>query len=119
MRLHLLGIPHTQTTYEFSHCAFTGKVKRFAPMMQSVGYDVIHYGVEGAHSGATYDVNLMSVDEKILELINRKILIPIVDDFLLFHKDNETYEKGTTENKHRKEDTKIKYIINIIDWMRV
>jgi glycosyltransferase involved in cell wall biosynthesis len=63
MRLHLLGIPHTQTTYEFSHCAFTGKVKRFAPMMQSVGYDVIHYGVEGAHSGATYDVNLMSFDE--------------------------------------------------------
>jgi glycosyltransferase involved in cell wall biosynthesis len=32
-------------------------------MMQSVGYDVIHYGVEGAHSGATYDVNLMSFDE--------------------------------------------------------
>jgi len=63
MRLHLLGIPHTQTTYEFSHCAFTGKVKRFAPMMQSVGYDVIHYGVEGAHSGAVYDVNLMSFDE--------------------------------------------------------
>lgn len=63
MRLHLLGIPHTQTTYEFSHCAFTGKVKRFAPMMQSVGYDVIHYGVEGAHSGATYDVNLLSFDE--------------------------------------------------------
>ena len=63
MRLHLCGIPHTQTTYEFSHCAFTGKVKRFAPMMQSVGYDVIHYGVEGAHSGAIYDVNLMSYDE--------------------------------------------------------
>lgn len=63
MRLHLLGIPHTQTTYEFSHCAFTGKVKRFAPMMQSVGYDVIHYGVEGAHSGAVYDVNVMSIDE--------------------------------------------------------
>ena len=63
MRLHLLGVPHTQTTYEFSHCAFTGKVKRFAPMMQSVGYDVIHYGVEGAHSGATYDVNLLSIDE--------------------------------------------------------
>lgn len=63
MRLHLCGIPHTQTTYEFSHCAFTGKVKRFSPMMQSVGYDVIHYGVEGSYSGATYDVNLMSYDE--------------------------------------------------------
>lgn len=63
MRLHLLGIPHTQTTYEFSHCAFTGKVKRFAPMMRSVGYEVIHYGVEGADSGANLDVNVMSYDE--------------------------------------------------------
>lgn len=63
MRLHLLGIPHTQTTYEFSHCAFTGKVKRFAPMMQSVGYDVIHYGVEGSYSGARYNINVMMYDE--------------------------------------------------------
>jgi len=63
MRLHLLGIPHTQTTSEFSHCAFTGKVKRFSPMLQSVGYDVIHYGVEGAYSGAKYDVNVMTYDE--------------------------------------------------------
>lgn len=63
MRLHLLGIPHTQTTHEFSHCAFTGKVKRFSPMMQSVGYDVIHYGVEGSYSGATYNVNVMMYDE--------------------------------------------------------
>lgn len=63
MRLHLLGIPHTQTTYEFSHCAFTGKVKRFAPMMRSAGYEVIHYGVEGADSDATTDVNVMSYDE--------------------------------------------------------
>lgn len=63
MRLHLLGIPHTQTTYEFSHCAFTGKVKRFAPMMRSVGYDVIHYGVEGADSDATQNIDIMSFDE--------------------------------------------------------
>jgi glycosyltransferase involved in cell wall biosynthesis len=63
MRLHLLGIPHTQTTHEYSHCAFTGKVKRFSPMLKSVGYDVIHYGVEGAYSGATYDVNVMGYDQ--------------------------------------------------------
>jgi glycosyltransferase involved in cell wall biosynthesis len=63
MRLHLLGLPHTQTTNEFSHCAFTGKVKRFSPMMQSVGYEVIHYGVEGAYSGAKYNINVMMYDE--------------------------------------------------------
>lgn len=32
-------------------------------------------------------------DEKILDLINHKILIPITEDFLLYHKDSEKYEK--------------------------
>jgi hypothetical protein len=51
MRLHLPAIPHTITSPEFSHCAFTGKVLRFAPMMRSRGYEVIHYGVEGSGWG--------------------------------------------------------------------
>lgn len=59
-------------------------------------------------------------DDKILELLNRKLLIPITEDFLLYHKDSEKYEKvsGTmninTQTK-KKDDTKIKYIINKID----
>lgn len=61
--LHLLGLAHTQTTNEYSHCAFTGKVKRFAPMMQSVGYNVIHYGVEGAESGANSQVDILSITQ--------------------------------------------------------
>lgn len=43
--LHLLGIPHTVSFDDrYSHCAFTTKVNRFVPMMQSVDYEVIHYG---------------------------------------------------------------------------
>jgi len=61
--LHLLGLAHTQTTNEYSHCAFTGKVKRFAPMMRSVGYNVIHYGIAGAESSATEQVDILSVDQ--------------------------------------------------------
>ena len=61
--LHLLGLAHTQTTNEYSHCAFTGKVKRFAPMLQSVGYKVIHYGIAGADSGAHEQVDILSVDQ--------------------------------------------------------
>ena len=60
MRLHLPAIPHTITSSEFSHCAFTGKVLRFAPMMRSRGYDVIHYGVEGSELGG---VDLLSREE--------------------------------------------------------
>lgn len=59
--LHLLGLPHTITRDEFSHCAFTGKVKRFAPMLREQGYRVVHYGVEGAESGANEQVDLMKV----------------------------------------------------------
>jgi glycosyltransferase involved in cell wall biosynthesis len=63
MRLHLLGIPHTVTHRDWSHCAFTQKVRRFAPMMRPYGWEVIHYGVEGSESGATEDVILMDQDE--------------------------------------------------------
>ena len=43
--LHLLGVPHTISfDPRYSHCAFTTKVNRFVPMMQSVGYKVLHYG---------------------------------------------------------------------------
>lgn len=63
MRLHLLGIPHTVTTKDFAHCAFTQKVYKFSRMMVPLGYEVIHYGVEGSDSGATEDVVLMSQAE--------------------------------------------------------
>jgi glycosyltransferase involved in cell wall biosynthesis len=63
MRLHLLGVPHTITHPRFSHDAFTNKVRYFGPMMRGLGYEVVHYGVEGSQSGATEDVTLMSEDE--------------------------------------------------------
>lgn len=59
-RLHLLGLPHTVTSDAFSHCAFTGKVKKFAPMMRPLGYEVIHYGNAGAVSGANEQVDVLS-----------------------------------------------------------
>jgi glycosyltransferase involved in cell wall biosynthesis len=63
IRLHLLGLPHTITKNEFSHCAFTGKILRFSPMMIARGFEVYHYGVYTTESGATKDINLMSLDE--------------------------------------------------------
>ena len=63
MRLHLLGIPHTVTHSAWSHCAFTQKVRRFAPMLRPYGWEVIHYGVAGSETGATEDVVLMDQDE--------------------------------------------------------
>ena len=62
MRLHLAAVPHTITAPEFSHCAFTGKVLRFSPMMRSQGYEVFHYGVEGSESGGR-NVDILTREE--------------------------------------------------------
>ena len=61
IRLHLPAIPHTITRSEFSHCAFTGKVQRFASMMRSREFEVFHYGVETSITGA--DKNIGRLDK--------------------------------------------------------
>lgn len=61
MKLHLLGLPHTVSNEDFSHCAFTGKVVKFPSMMKHVsGYEIIHYGVEGARTESDEHVTIMS-----------------------------------------------------------
>ena len=42
MRLHVVSLPHSQTTRGFDTCAFTAKVRKFADMMRSLGHEVIH-----------------------------------------------------------------------------
>lgn len=65
MRLHMLGIPHTRSTSEFSHCAFTGKVRRWAKMMQPLGYECIHYGVGQPDSpGWAEAIEIMTIPEQ-------------------------------------------------------
>jgi glycosyltransferase involved in cell wall biosynthesis/SAM-dependent methyltransferase len=63
MRLHLIGIFHTQAKASFSHCAFTGKALRFPRMMQAEGYEVIEYSNEGSEAGATEHVPILTVEE--------------------------------------------------------
>lgn len=63
IRLHLPGIPHTIVSDEFSHCAFTGKVQRFSPMMRSRGFEVFFYGIETSESGADKQIDLLTKDE--------------------------------------------------------
>jgi SAM-dependent methyltransferase len=63
MRLHLVGIFHTQANAAFSHCAFTGKALRFPRMMQAQGYEVIEYSNEGSEAGATEHVPILTLDE--------------------------------------------------------
>jgi ethanolamine utilization microcompartment shell protein EutL len=46
MRLHLVSLPHTQTTAAYSWCAYTQKVSHFADMMTERGHEVTLYAGE-------------------------------------------------------------------------
>ena len=63
------------------------------------------------------DLNIEhNINQKINILFERKILIPIVEDFLRYNRENEYYDKEITkinikERVFKKSETKIKYII--------
>jgi SAM-dependent methyltransferase len=63
MKIHVLGIPHTQTNEKFTTCAFTQKVKKLCAMMHRRGHTVIHYGTEGSNPECTEHVSVVSEAE--------------------------------------------------------
>lgn len=46
LRLHVVSLPHTQTTKEYLPCAYTQKVVNFCRMMESLGHEVYLYASE-------------------------------------------------------------------------
>lgn len=88
IRLHIPAIPYTITRDEYSHDAYTGKVKRFGPMMRSRGFEVYHYGVETSESGATKNFDLLTKKEwKDLRIESIKFVEP-----------NHTHESAVERN---------------------
>jgi len=100
------------------------------PQTNTISFDVIEsiLSQKDAMSGMAYDIwdyleevdktknIIITAEEKINILINAGILIPILDDFMLYHKESEKYDKTIgTELVKKKEDTKIRYIIGKID----
>ncbi len=61
--LHMIGLFHTITSLNYSHCAFTGKVLRFSRMMHRYGWKVVEYGNVLTESGADEFVPLMNWTE--------------------------------------------------------
>src|ERR1700677_520706 len=45
-RFHVVSLPHTQTTKEYTACAYTMKVVKFCRMMKDLGHEVYLYASE-------------------------------------------------------------------------
>lgn len=81
-------------------------------LFDGLAYDIWDYMEEVDMASKKIVTN----EQKINILINSGIIVPILDDFLLYHRDNERYDKiMTTQGVKKKEDTKVRYIIGKID----
>lgn len=62
MRFHVVSLPHTQTTLDYTACAFTEKVRKFCIMMKNVGHHVTLYS--GDQNQAPCDEHVQCYTEK-------------------------------------------------------
>lgn len=64
MRLHLVGLPHSQTTAEFVVCAFTQKLIKFVEMMEPLGHECVVYSGDENDAPASEHVQLYTRAEQ-------------------------------------------------------
>lgn len=65
MRLHLVGLPHTQTIRAHTVCAFTQKITKFGEMMEPFDYELIVYSGEHNETPCTEHVALFTDEEQL------------------------------------------------------
>jgi len=62
--LHILGLPHTETTRKYLHCAYTQKVRKFCDMMTARGFEVFLYAGEENEAACAAHVPLIMRRER-------------------------------------------------------
>lgn len=61
--IHVLAPHHTILNDDYSHCAFSGKARRFAQMMKPFGYTVHEYANRGSESAADVKHVMLNTEE--------------------------------------------------------
>lgn len=62
IRLHVLGVPHTKSTREYTTCAFTQKLLNSCEMFRNMGMEVIHYGHPDSQVDCDEHVDVVSTE---------------------------------------------------------
>lgn len=70
-RLHVVSLPHTHTTKEFSSCAYTEKVRKFCAMMMARGHEVFLYAGERNEAPCTEHIPCISESYRALSLAGK------------------------------------------------
>jgi glycosyltransferase involved in cell wall biosynthesis len=82
MRFHVVGLPHAQTTLEYTSCAFTEKVRRFSIMMHSLGHTVYLYSGEENTTDCTEHIPCISEQERLDSLNGNHYTLASFDNSL-------------------------------------
>src|SRR5690606_3247773 len=96
------------------------------PKQEIIDYDMLEMSLPQKYVsrglvGEIYDLLMesrvvtkreLTVDKKINRLIQNRIIIPVTEDLLLYHKDIEKYE---SQSETKKKDTRLKYIVGKIE----
>lgn len=61
MKFHVVSLPHTQTTREYSNCAFATLTRGFCQMMKSLGHEVVVYS--GEDNDAPCDEHVVCINK--------------------------------------------------------
>lgn len=64
MTVHVVSLPHTETTRDWCFCAYTEKVRKFCDQLTSVGRDVVLYAGTRNEAHCTEHVELVTDDDR-------------------------------------------------------
>jgi glycosyltransferase involved in cell wall biosynthesis len=70
MRFHVVSLPHTNTTLDFTACAYTEKVRKFCIMMKSLGHAVFLYAGEFNEAPCDEHITCITEEERLAAVGN-------------------------------------------------